>query len=98
MRRSNIPRASSATITTEAYYKIGIDRILWGTDYPHPEGTWPETLEKMNLSLGGLPEDDIQQMLGTNALGAYDLDADAMWKIAARIGPKKELFVRQAAE
>ena len=84
--------------TTEAYYKIGIDRILWGTDYPHPEGTWPNTLEKMVLSLGGLPQDDIQKMLGTNALDAYDLDVDAMWRIAANIGPRKDVFVKQAAE
>jgi predicted TIM-barrel fold metal-dependent hydrolase len=84
--------------TTEAYYKIGIDRILWGTDYPHPEGTWPNTHEKMVISLGGLPQDDIQKMLGTNALSAYDLDAAALWDIAGRIGPPKDVFVRQAAE
>jgi len=33
--------------TTESYYKIGVDRVMWGTDYPHPEGTWPNTLPKM---------------------------------------------------
>jgi predicted TIM-barrel fold metal-dependent hydrolase len=83
--------------STEAYYKIGIDRILWGTDYPHPEGTWPATQHKMNLSLGGLPDADIQKMLGGNALAAYDIDAAALWKIAARIGPAKQLFIEQAA-
>ena len=24
-------------------YEIGIDNMLWGTDFPHPEGTWPNT-------------------------------------------------------
>ncbi len=84
--------------TTESYYKIGIDRVLWGTDYPHPEGTWPATLKKMQISLGGLPEDDIQKMLGTNAIEAYDVDAEALWNIAARIGPPKEAFLQDAAE
>jgi len=84
--------------TTQSYYDIGIDRILWGTDYPHPEGTWPGTLEKMILSLGGLPEGDIQRMLGTNALDIYDVDQAALWDIAGRIGPRKEVFVKQAAE
>lgn len=84
--------------TTESYYKIGVDRVLWGTDYPHPEGTWPGTLEKMIESLGGLPETDIQKMLGGNALKAYDVDEKALWDIAARIGPRKEVFVREAAE
>lgn len=84
--------------TTQAYYDIGVDRILWGTDYPHPEGTWPHTFEKMSASLGGLPDDDIQAMLGINALDVYDVDADALWKIAGEIGPRRELFVKQAAE
>ncbi|MEW4467517.1 amidohydrolase family protein [Parasphingorhabdus sp. JC815] len=84
--------------TTEAYYKIGIDRILWGTDYPHPEGTWPGTLEKMQLSLGGLPEDDIQKMLGTNALEIYDVDPQPLWDLASKIGPKRSHFVKEAAE
>jgi hypothetical protein len=36
-------------------------------------------------------------MLGGNALAAYDIDAAALWKIAARIGPAKQLFIEQAA-
>ena len=84
--------------TTESYYKIGISRILWGTDYPHPEGTWPATLEKMQLSLGGLPNDDIQKMLGTNALDVYDIDPKPLWDLAAKIGPLRTHFVKEAAE
>ncbi|HUY86766.1 MAG TPA: amidohydrolase family protein, partial [Acidimicrobiales bacterium] len=26
-------------------YEIGVDNILWGNDFPHPEGTWPATRE-----------------------------------------------------
>ncbi|MEL7208701.1 MAG: amidohydrolase family protein, partial [Actinomycetota bacterium] len=26
---------------------IGCDVVMWGTDYPHPEGTWPHTLDKL---------------------------------------------------
>lgn len=84
--------------TTKAYYDIGIGRILWGTDYPHPEGTWPNTHDKMIASLGGLPESDIQQMLAGNLLDCFDLDVDPMWEMAARIGPAKASFIREAAE
>lgn len=83
--------------TTESYYRIGVDRIMWGTDYPHPEGTWPGTLEKMALSLGGLPEADIQKMLAGNALDVYDVDRDALWALAAKIGPRKAHIVKHAA-
>ena len=28
-------------------YVIGTDVVMWGTDYPHPEGTWPHTLARL---------------------------------------------------
>ncbi len=28
-------------------YVIGTDVVMWGTDYPHPEGTWPHTAAKL---------------------------------------------------
>lgn len=70
---------------------------MWGTDYPHPEGTWPSTLEKMLASLGGLPEVDIQKMFAGNALNVFDLDEDALWTLAGRIGPRKAQFEQRAA-
>ena len=27
-------------------YVIGCDVAMWGTDYPHPEGTWPNTVAR----------------------------------------------------
>jgi len=83
--------------TTESYYKIGIDRVLWGTDYPHPEGTWPATMLKMQESLGGLPEDDIAKMLGLNALKLYDVDEAGLMALANRIGPARAHFAKSAA-
>ena len=26
-------------------YANGLDALMWGTDYPHPEGTWPNTVD-----------------------------------------------------
>ena len=31
----------------ELRYEIGLGNIMWGSDYPHPEGTWPHTREQM---------------------------------------------------
>ena len=83
--------------STKDYYDIGIAHVLWGTDYPHPEGTWPATLEKMTTSLGGLPEVDIQQMFAGNLLEIYDVNAAPMWELAAKIGPPKSRFATRAA-
>lgn len=85
--------------TTKSYYEIGIDRVMWGTDYPHPEGTWPRTHEKLMASLKGVPEEDLNKMLHKNAFDVYsDLDEAALWKIAERIGPLKQDFLAEAAE
>ena len=27
-------------------YEVGVDRIMWGADYPHSEGTYPYTTER----------------------------------------------------
>jgi predicted TIM-barrel fold metal-dependent hydrolase len=76
---------------------IGIDKVMWGTDYPHPEGSWPKTQEKMEKYLSGIPEDELTKMLSGNAIECYNLDVEALNKIAARIGPEKSRFVLPAA-
>lgn len=73
-------------------HEIGMDRIMWGTDFPHPEGSWPHTTEKMRAYMTGMPESELKQMLGANAIRCYDLDEAALRKISERIGPKKSWF------
>jgi len=79
--------------STAVRHQIGIDRVMWGTDYPHPEGAWPKTREKLLAYMKGLPEPEIAAMLGGNAVSCYDLDVNAVNAIAARIGPPKSDFV-----
>jgi predicted TIM-barrel fold metal-dependent hydrolase len=78
-------------------HEIGIDRVMWGTDYPHPEGSWPKTREKLLTYMRGIPETEIDAMLGANALECYDVDEAALRKIAERIGPLKADFSAAAA-
>lgn len=79
--------------STAVRHDIGMSRIMWGTDYPHPEGSWPKTAEKMDTYLKGIPEHELTQMLSGNAVECYDLDLEALNKIAERIGPEKSRFV-----
>jgi predicted TIM-barrel fold metal-dependent hydrolase len=79
--------------STAVRHEIGMSRIMWGTDFPHPEGSWPETREKMQRYLTGIPEAELTQLLGTNALECYGLERAPLDAIAERIGPEKELFV-----
>jgi predicted TIM-barrel fold metal-dependent hydrolase len=68
-------------------HRIGLDRILWGSDYPHMEGTWPNTLKYMRETFADYPESEIRAILGTNALAAYGFDPAVVGPVADRIGP-----------
>ena len=45
--------------------------------------------------LTGIPEVELTQLLGSNAVTCYDLDVSKLAPIAARIGPEKSLFVSE---
>lgn len=68
-------------------HRIGLDKILWGSDYPHLEGTWPNTRAYMQETFSDYPENEIRAILGESALKAYAFDPQAVRTVAARVGP-----------
>ena len=70
--------------------KIGVDKLMWGSDYPHLEGTWPHTAEKLRATFGNVPESEIRAMLGENALEVFGFDRAVVKEAAEKIGPKLE--------
>ncbi len=92
--RRNIRVGSSAMSRREAElrHEIGLETIMWGTDYPHPEGTWPITRKIMVDTFRGLPEQDIAAMLGGNAAKFYGFDVEKLAPLVERIGPKRCWF------
>jgi predicted TIM-barrel fold metal-dependent hydrolase len=71
-------------------HAIGCDCVMWGTDYPHPEGTWPHTQERLRSDFGSLPVGDSRDILGRTAARCYGFDLDELAPIAERIGPTPE--------
>ena len=76
----------------EAHFRheIGVDKLLWGSDYPHLEGTWPNTMKALNKTFFDFEESEIRAILGANAARVYGFDFPAMQQIADRIGPTVE--------
>jgi predicted TIM-barrel fold metal-dependent hydrolase len=71
-------------------HRIGIDKLMWGSDYPHLEGTWPNTMDALRRTFGKMPEPEIRKILGTNAVATYGFDPDLLTPIGDRVGPKLE--------
>jgi len=54
-------------------YEIGVDKILWGNDFPHSAGDWPNSRRIIEGSFGGVPEDERNQILAGNAVNFFHL-------------------------
>lgn len=72
----------------EDRHHVGVDRIMWGSDFPHDEGTYPHTTEALAHTFCGIDPIEVEKMLATNAADAYGFDLDALTPVAERIGPK----------
>ncbi len=81
----------------EMSHQIGVQNIMWGTDYPHPEGTWPYTRKLMIETFHGMPENEIDAMIGGNAVEFYGFDLDKLNPLAERIGPERSWFREETA-
>jgi len=92
--RRNVFLGASCMPRREAELRaeIGVANVMWGSDYPHPEGTWPHTREQMLETFRGLPEADLAALLGGNAARVYGFDTDKLAPLVARIGPEKISF------
>ena len=72
--------------------QIGPEQIMWGSDFPHPEGTWPHTQDYYRETFAGLPEEDGRKILGGNAVAFYGLDRERLQSVADEIGPAPSIF------
>ena len=88
----NIKIGSSNTRRRELArrFEIGVGNIMWGNDFPHPEGTWPYTKRILGEAFHDIPVDETAQILGLNAAEFYGFDVDALQPIADEIGPTPE--------
>lgn len=49
----------------------GLDTLMWGNDYPHPEGTWPESQATNAEQFAGVPDDEVRAIVGGNAARVF---------------------------
>jgi len=56
--------------------EIGEDNIMWGSDFPHPDGIWPDSLEYIERELGQLPAPTRHKIVCANAAKLYGFPSD----------------------
>ena len=71
----------------EARKVMGPDRFMWGSDYPHDEGTPPYSKENLRAVFHEVGEAELRDILAGNAAKLYDFDLDALAPLADQYGP-----------
>ncbi len=69
---------------------VGLDKIMWGSDYPHDEGCYPNTVPALKRACNDLEPAAVRKILSENAAHVYDFDLDALAPLAAEYGPTVE--------
>ncbi len=52
---------------------IGVENLMWGSDYPHFDSTWPNSQDAIDRNFKGVPEDERELILGGNMIRVYNL-------------------------
>ena len=73
-----------------AMRKVGLDRVMWGSDYPHHESTYPHTTEGLRGAFGDWDPAEVRRVTSENVARLYGFDLDALAPIADRVGPTVE--------
>ena len=73
------PAACSAASSTTwsasmPRHQIGIGQLVFETDYPHQDSTWPHTSTWSRRSRSGCPPTELEMLVRTNAIDMLDLD------------------------
>jgi predicted TIM-barrel fold metal-dependent hydrolase len=53
--------------------RIGVENILWASDYPHPPTTWPKSHAAIERQFAGIPDDEVELMTSANAARVWNL-------------------------
>ena len=97
-RNVYIGAAFPAPGDTDAMRRIGIDRVMWGSDYPHMEATSPHSKESLRRTFAGWSPEELRQVLSENAAKVYDFDLPKLAALADEYGPTVDELAQPLAE
>jgi predicted TIM-barrel fold metal-dependent hydrolase len=70
--------------------KIGLHKVMWGSDYPHNEGSSPFSKELMRRAFSDWTPDELKTVFSGTISEVYGFDIDKLAPLAADCGPTVE--------
>ncbi len=61
-------------VGVELRHRIGVDRMMWGSDYPHSESTFPRSREVLDEILRGVSAEERRQIVCDTTASLYGFD------------------------
>ena len=61
------------TIGIELRHHLGVDNLMFATDYPHPDCTWPDSQNVLETHFADVPKEEARSIIGGNAARVYGL-------------------------
>lgn len=62
------------TVGLKLLDEVGVDNVLFETDYPHQDGTWPRTRDLAAQMFDGIEQSKVDKILRGNAVRLFGLD------------------------
>jgi predicted TIM-barrel fold metal-dependent hydrolase len=59
----------------ELRHHMGVDRIIWASDFPHQESDWPDSMETLDWNFKDVPADERYKMVAGNVIDFFNLSA-----------------------
>ncbi len=53
---------------------LGVTQLMWGSDYPHFDSTFPNSQDAIRRNFEGVPEEEMELILGGNMVRVYGLE------------------------
>ena len=67
---------------------LGVTQLMWGSDYPHFDSTFPNSQDAIARNFEGVPEDELDLMLGGNMVRVYGLEEVFKGRATELVGVK----------
>ncbi|MGH7929185.1 MAG: amidohydrolase family protein, partial [Candidatus Binatia bacterium] len=55
-------------------HEVGVDRMMWSTDFPHVVTRWPNSLRSLESQMAGVAQEERHAMVAGNAIKFFHLD------------------------